>query len=57
MIVYKRQTIYYPAQTPHDTRERCATTCVNGTRDDAREAALRHAKQRARQRATRASNK
>jgi hypothetical protein len=55
MSAYKRQTIYYHAQTSRDSRERCATTCANGTRDDAREAARRHAKQRAWQRATRAS--
>ena len=55
MSVYKRQTIYYYAQTSRDTRERCTTTCANGTRDDAREAARRHTKQRAWQRATRAS--
>jgi hypothetical protein len=55
MSAYKRQTIYYHAQTPRDTRDRHATTHAHDVCQRVWTARATHAKQHARQCATRTS--
>ena len=57
MSVYKRQTIYYHAQMPRDTRDRHATTHAHDVRQRVWTTRVTHAKQRARQCAIRTSQR
>jgi hypothetical protein len=56
MSVYKRQTIYYHAQTLRDTRDRHVTTHTHDVRQHVWTARAAHAKQRARVNATMRAN-